>query len=361
MRPIKTILLLQDLQAGGTQRHAVELARRLAPERFDARIWTLLPGGDFAPMAREHGLRVRELSQGAAVGPAALWGLWRALRAERPDVLAALTVVPNIWGRVLGRLAGVAAVVANCRGGDDLWRQHESVLKNLACLHVCNAQALKDALMTRYGLPGARVEVIPTGVDTARFAPDPAQREPGPVILCVARLAPIKDHVTLIEAFESLSPAHPGAKLRLVGDGPSREALAARIAESPARSAMELLPGTPDPRPQYARASIVALSSVNEGMPNVLLEAMSMGLPCVGTDVGGVAEVIRHGETGFVVRKKDPGALAGALGNLLADEGLREGMGRAGRAAALEHHCLDRMAERHARVIEEAHASAARR
>ena len=182
----------------------------------------------------------------------------------------------------------------------------------------------------------------------------------GPVILCLARLAPIKDHETLIRAFEILSPGHPGARLRVVGDGPLRDALAARMAASPARASMELLPGTADPRSHYARASVAALSSENEGMPNVLLEAMAMGLPCVGTDVGGVAEVIRHGETGFVVPKKDPAAMAEALGRLLGDAGLRERAGCAGREAALAHHCLERVAARHARVIEEAHATRGR-
>ena len=132
MPPIKTILLLQDLLHGGTQRHTLELAKRLDPARFDVRIWTLMAGGDFLPLAERYGLRVRTLSGAGRVTPAAILALWRELRRERPQVLMALTVVPNIWGRVLGRLAATPVVVANCRGGDDLWRQHEDLLKHLA-------------------------------------------------------------------------------------------------------------------------------------------------------------------------------------------------------------------------------------
>ena len=352
MRPIKTVLLLQDLHLGGTQRHALELAKRLDPSRFETEVWTLMGGEAFLPKAREYGLRVRQLSQGASVGPAGLWNLWRGLRGFRPDALLALTVVPNIWGRVLGRLARVPAVVANCRGGDDLWRQHEAVLKHLAHHHICNAKALKTALIGRYGLDPQRIDVIPTGVDTAHFAPRPEEQDEECVLLCLARLAPIKDHETLIRAFELISPKHPKARLRLVGDGDLREELAGRMAASPARQAMELLPGTSDPASQYAKASAVVLSSTNEGMPNVLLEAMAMGLPCVGTAVGGVPEVIRNGSTGFLVPKKDPQAMAQALDELFGNKGLRERFGEQGRRTALSEHSLESVAERHAGVIE---------
>lgn len=271
----------------------------------------------------------------------------------RPDVLMALTVVPNIWGRVFGRLRRVPAVIANCRGGDDLWRQHEAVLKPLAHHHICNAHALKQALTVRYGLNPGRVDVIPTGVDTLHFTPRPGEREPDPVILCLARLAPVKGHETLIRAFEAVLPRHPRARLRLVGDGELRETLARRIGASPARESVELLPGTADPAGHFARASLAALSSVNEGMPNVLLEAMAMGLPCVGTGVGGVAEVIRHGRTGLVVPEGDSDAFAAAMDRLLASEEERLRMGEEGRRVAVAEHSLDAVAARHAGVMEE--------
>lgn len=352
MPRIKTVLLLQDLLLGGTQRHALELAKRLDPARFDAQVWTLMGGDDFLPTARDYGLSVRQLATGPAVGPGGLWGLWRALGQTRPDALLALTVVPNIWGRVLGRLARVPAIIANCRGGDDLHRQHEAVLKNLAHHHICNARALKNSLMERYGLPEARIDVIPTGVDTTHFAPRPGFREEDPVILCLARLAAIKDHETLIRAFELAHAVHPRARLRLVGDGELRDQLSQRMAASPARERMELLPGTGDPAGEFARASIAVLSSANEGMPNVFLEAMAMGLPCVGTAVGGVPEVIRHGRTGFVVPSKRPDALADALAHLLENPELRQRFGEEGRRVALEEHSLESVAARHVGIIE---------
>lgn len=357
MQPIKTILLLQDLLYGGTQRHTLELAKRLDPDVFRTEIWTLMGGDDFLPRAGEYGLVVRQLHAGPSVGPAGLLGLGRALVRSRPDVLMALTVVPNIWGRVLGRLARVPVVVANCRGGDDLWRQHEGLLKHLAHHHFCNARALRDALIGRYGLPQDRVTVIPTGVDTEFFAPASVPPAGDPLVLCLARLMPVKDHRTLIEAFEYAAARQPRARLRLVGEGELHGALSRRMAESPFRARMELVPGCADPRPHYAAASVVALSSVNEGMPNVLLEAMAMGLPTVGTDVGGVAEVVRHGRTGFVVAPKDPLALGQALVRLLDDAPLRHALGREGRRVAVAEHSLASVAARHGEILMALHSN----
>lgn len=355
MQPIKTILLLQDLLYGGTQRHTLELAKRLDPDLFQTEIWTLMGGGDFLPRARDYGLSVRHLHAGSSVGLAGVFGLGKALAQARPDVLMALTVVPNIWGRVLGRLARVPVVVANCRGGDDLWRQHEGLLNHLAHHHICNARALSDQLTGRYGLPVSRVTVIPTGVDTEFFAPVGASADADPVILCLARLVPVKDHDTLITAFEYVAARHPRARLRMVGDGELHASLARRVADSSFRERMELVPGCADPRPHYAAASIVALSSINEGMPNVLLEAMAMGLPTVGTDVGGVAEVVRHGRTGFVVGKKDPESMGQALARLLEDVALCKTFGREGRRIAVAEHSLESVAARHADILLELH------
>jgi glycosyltransferase involved in cell wall biosynthesis len=351
MAQIKTILLLQDLLCGGTQRHCLELAKRLDPAEFSVEIWTLTVGGDFEARALDYGLTVRRLGAGSRVTPAGIWGLWRALRREEPEVLLAFTVVPNIWGRMLSRLAKVPVVVANCRGGDDLWRQYEGLLKNLAHHHVCNSQALKKALTKTYGLPESRVSVIPTGVDVDYFAPVPGPSGNGPMILCPARLAPIKDHASLIAAFELAGAGHALARLRLLGDGPLRQRIERRIERSPLKDRIELVPGCADPREHYGQASVVALSSLSEGMPNVILEAMAMGLPTVATAVGGVPELVSHGRTGFLALAGDVVGLAQGLDRLLASKDLRRDFGLAGRQAALAEHSLDEVAKRHAGLV----------
>jgi glycosyltransferase involved in cell wall biosynthesis len=352
--PLRTVFLLQDLCFGGTQRHALELAARLDPDRFRVELWTLMAGDDFVPQAERAGLTVRRLCPGPAVGPRSLAALWRALRTHRPDMLVPLTVVPNIWGRVLGRLAGVPAVVGNCRGTGDPGLQHEWLLWPLADHVLCNAEAIKARLARTFRVPAGRVTVIRNGVNTEAFAPVPPDPDRDPVILCVARMAPVKDHATLIAAFGLLAPDHPRARLRLVGDGPIRDQVADLAAASPFSERIRIVPGDAGVRAHYAQATLFVLSSRHEGLPNVILEAMASGLPVVATDVGGVGEAVREGVTGRLVPAARPEALARAMSEVLADPGLRDRMGRAARALAGEEFSLQAMARRH----EEAFAAA---
>ena len=224
-RPTRLVFLLQDLTFGGTQRQTLELARRLNPVRFQAEIWLLAAGEDFAPLARRYGLPVVRLGRRQEVGPAALARLGRRLLHQPPDVLLPLTVVPNIWGRVLGRLAKVPLIIGNCRGGGSPRRQHERWLWPLAHHILCNSQAIQSVLTERHGVPAARLTTILNGVDTEFFQPPAVPATGLPRVLSIGRLVPDKDHDTLLAAFHLTAPAHPEAELWLVGDGPRLAAL----------------------------------------------------------------------------------------------------------------------------------------
>ncbi|HLD47828.1 MAG TPA: glycosyltransferase, partial [Desulfobaccales bacterium] len=211
-RPARLVFLLQDLKFGGTQRQTLELARRLDPARFRVEVWVMTAGDDLAPLAREWSIPVVRLARQAAVGPLALMNLWRRLHRQPPDLLMLLTVVPNIWGRILGRLARAPVIVGNCRGGGAPWRQHEWLLWPFMDHLLCNTAALKTELVERYRIPPSKITVILNGVDTEFYGPGPVgARSNPPVILSVARLVPDKDHDTLIAAFGQVSTAFPEA------------------------------------------------------------------------------------------------------------------------------------------------------
>ncbi|MFZ5811422.1 MAG: glycosyltransferase family 4 protein [Thermodesulfobacteriota bacterium] len=356
MSRIRIVLLLQDLFFGGTQRHALELGARLDPARFRVELWTMAEGRDFVPLAREYGLSVRLLRPSGPVGPGSVRALWRALRADPPDILAPLTVVPNIWGRVLGRLAGVGTVIGNCRGAADPARQHEWLLWPLAGHVLCNAQAIKDRLTRTFRVPAGRITVIPNGVNTEHYTPPGSRPDGDPVVLCVARMDPVKDHATLLAAFDRVAGGHPTVRLHLVGDGPIRDAVAARVRQSPFADRITIVPGDADLRPHYARAGLLVLSSRHEGLPNVVLEAMASGLPVAATAVGGLPELVADGVTGRLAPPGRPEALAAAMAGILGDERLRTAMGEAARQRAVEEFSLAAMARRHeeafARVLE---------
>ncbi|MBF0482827.1 MAG: glycosyltransferase [Desulfovibrionaceae bacterium] len=353
-KPVKVVLLLQDLYYGGTQSQTLELAKRLDRRFFDVEIWCLIGGNDLAPRAEQYGIPVTWLTAKPGVGPHILWPLWKKLKQGGVDILLPLTVVPNIWGRIFGRLAKTPVIVGACRGGDALPKQHERFLWRLADHHMCNTTELKRQLTGRLGIAADRVTVIANGVDTDKFVPPAKEFRPvRQVILCVARFAPAKDHETLLKAFQIVAPHFPAAELWMVGEGPLKANISKLAARSRLSGRMRIYDGTLNLIPFYHQASILALSSVEEGLPNVVLEGMACGLPVVATNVGGLPDAILPGKTGELVSPGDPEALARALMGLLADEEKRLAMGEAGRARALHEYSLAAMMRRHEAMFTE--------
>jgi glycosyltransferase involved in cell wall biosynthesis len=351
-RPARLVFLLQDLTFGGTQRQTLELARRLNPARFQVEIWVLAAGEHLTPLAGRVGIPVIRLGRHQQVGPAALARLGRRLINQKLDVLMPLTVVPNIWGRMLGRLARVPLIIGNCRGGGAPRQQFERRLWPLAHHILCNSQAIQRVLTDSCGVPSARLTTILNGVDTDYFQP-PAAPSAGPSrVLCVARLVPEKDHDTLLAAFHLTAQEHPEAELWLVGDGPRLPALRELAQRLSISDRVKFIPPREDLRLLLHQASLLVLSSQTEALPNVVLEAMAAGLPVVATRVGGVPELVELNRTGWLVNPGDAPALAAALSQALADPDARQAMGRAGRERAVKHFSLETMARKYESLLD---------
>lgn len=186
---------------------------------------------------------------------------------------------------------------------------------------------------------GAKVTVIPNGVDLARFAPPFASSRavPGaPVVFgTAARIAPQKKLEELIEAFARAVPALPSSVLRVAG-APERgaEGYAEELRRASSGLPVEWVGEREDPVGFLAELDVFAMISEPAGCPNASLEAMAAGLPVVATDVGGASEQVVDGVTGRLVPRGDPGALAAALVSLGSDRELRRALGEASRARA---------------------------
>ena len=319
---IRLVVLLQDLEFGGTQRYAFQLLQHLDRDRFAPELWVLRGGADWSP----DGVKVVRLSGSRRVGPLALARLaWRLVR-EQPDLLYTLTVVPNIWGRLFAGLLGVP-VVSGYRSLRP--RQYERLLHRFSRRIITNAAALKEQMVASFGIVPDRITVVLNAVDTEAFAPGDA-KSPTPLVVCVARRVPEKDLPTLVEAFRLL----PEVQLEIIGDGPQ---------SLPALPNVKILPATADVRSCLQRAWVFALSSASEASPNVILEAMATSLPVVATRVGGIPDLVTDGETGRLVPPGDPAALRTALTSLLCDAALRNRMGVAGRRRAQAEFSVARM------------------
>ena len=350
--PFRVVFLLQDLFFGGTQRYTLELVRRLDPARFRPEIWLLMAGDDFVPLAGSWDLPLTWLGRRRWVAPDSLVRLWWRLKTRPVDLLLLLTGVPNIWGRLLGRLTRVPLIVGTWRGTGCPKNNLEKWLWPWADHFLCNTANLKRLMMAKFEVPADRITVIHNGVNLDYFcleaAPGPAHRQ---VVLCIARLVPEKDHETLIAAFALVAARHPEAELWLVGDGPKRRALQGLAERQLSPRQVRFIPGQIDLLPLYRQSSLLVLSSVQEGLPNVVLEAMATGLPVVATAVGGLSEVVQPGETGWLVPPKEAAALAEAISRLLADAAERRAFGQAGRAHVVDRFSMAAMVQRHEEVF----------
>jgi glycosyltransferase involved in cell wall biosynthesis len=352
-KPARLLLVLQDLKFGGTQRQVLELARRLDPTRFRPEIWLMAAGDDLVPLAREWGIPLTWLSRQRLVGPESLARLFLGLIRAPVDMLLLFTVVPNIWGRILGRLARVPLIVGNCRGGTSPRLQHERRLWPLADHILCNAAAIETVLSNHHRVPRRHLTVIPNGVDTDYFRPSgTGSSVGGPKVLSVARLVPDKDHDTLIRAFALAAARHPEAELWLVGEGPRQQAVERLAQRSLPPGKVRFFLGQTDLRPFLHQADLMALSSIHEALPNVVLEAMAAGLPVAATRVGGLPEAVVHGRTGWLVPPRDVTALGAALDQLLEDAETRTIFGRAGRERVKREFSLEVMVRRHEEVLQ---------
>ncbi len=271
----------------------------------------------------------------ASNGPAALLGLVRHWRDGTPIVLTehgiylreryiALTSLKLAWPV---RYALMRLITVMCQ-----LTYAESAI--LAPVSHFNA-----GWERRLGADDARIVTVHNGADTSAFSPITTEPDV-PTVSFVGRIDPLKDLHTLIGAFALVHQAIPAARLRLFGPTPvGNEAyhagLLAYAAERGLTDAITFEGGVPTARPALEAGHVVALSSISEGLPFTVIEAMMSGRATVNTDVGGVAECTgRDGTAGIVVPPRDPEAFAAALIELLTDDGRRQAMGAAARERA---------------------------
>ncbi len=190
-------------------------------------------------------------------------------------------------------------------------------------------------LVEACGADRARLHVLPCGVDLDRFVPMPARVEPA-TIVCVARLRPVKNLGVLLHACRILKDRGLAARTVVIGEGPSLADLEAL------RATLDLVhevsfEGAQDQAvvcDWWQRATAGVLTSESEGMPVSLMEAAACGVPAVAPAVGGIPELIAHGETGFVTAPNAPEAIADGLARILSEPDLRARMSQAARIRA---------------------------
>jgi glycosyltransferase involved in cell wall biosynthesis len=362
--PLKVLHVSFTLDTGGLERIILDLMLRgpglgLAPAAA-----VLGEPGSLAARAGELGFVVHRLEQRPGLDWEVVRRLRELVRRLGVSVLHAHNEGAGLYAGLAGRLSGRPVVTTrhglSFRAGPrGIWLRRAAGL--LARRTVCVGRGVYRLARRVDRLPARRLEVVYNGVDTRRFAPDPAARARArgrlglgpaePVVISVGRLAPEKDYGVLLEAMARLP--RPEARLLLVGEGPARPGLEAMIGELGLAGRVRLLGDRRDVPSLLNAADVFALSSLSEGVSMALLEAMACGLPAVATRVGGTPEVVRQGETGLLCPPGQPRPLAQALERLLARPGLARALGEAGRERVGQRFSLGAMARAYARIYAE--------
>lgn len=345
-RPVRVVYFLDSLGVGGTEMNAVRVAERLDPARFTVSVACFNGTGQLRPRFDAAGIRVDVFPLRSLYGGSMLTEGRRFmtfLRAQRVDVVHAHDRYANMFAVAWARLAGTRAVIASKRWGN-ISRGHgmgNRLAYMLSHRVLANSERVGASLVAEDGVAAGRVVVVPNFVDDAAFDVPSGEwtreqrRELGVsddalVVGIVANLREIKDHRTLFEAVALIASRFPTLVLVLIGSGPFRADLEARVAELGIEGMVRFAGPRPNLPNLHRLFDVSVLCSWSEGFPNSIVEAMAAQRPVVATSVGGIPDAVEHDHTGLLVPPRDAPALAAALERLLASRSLREEMGQRG-------------------------------
>jgi glycosyltransferase involved in cell wall biosynthesis len=354
-RPVRVCFLIDELSRAGVETQLVALIRRLDRRRI--RPYLCLLRGHKAtsreleptccPVVR---LGVGSLRDLATLGKALT--LARVLRRQRIDILQLHFPDSTYFGTVAGLLARVPHIV---RTRDNLGYAltRLDVLLGRLCnrfadrtIAIC--EACRESLLADEGPRPESVVVLEAGVDLNRFADIGTFRGFGaaPRVGILANLRPVKGLDVFLRAAADVARTHPRVTFHLGGEGELRPALERLAAELGVADRCRFHGAVADVPAFLDSLDLCTLSSLSEGMPNVVLEYMAAGRPVVATAVGGNPELLQNGRYGLLVPPGDPAALAAAVRGLLDDPARAARLAAAARARVRRRYAKDRMIER---------------
>lgn len=290
------------------------------------------PGSEILAEATKTGVPTRVFNIRADISPIATWKIYRFLKAEQIDVLICnLNKDVRVAG-LAARFAGHTVVLA--RHGILLagkkWK-HKVTLTNLADGIITNSTTIRDAYQNYGWFPDGFVRVIYNGIadKSTVVAHDFSKDYPGKtVIFSSGRLAEQKGFDDLITAFAQVHARRPETVLVIAGKGKLEQDLRQLASRLGVGESVHLIGFLDNPDPFTKGCHLFVLSSLFEGMPNVVMEAMALGKPAIATDVNGARELM--GDTGWIVPPKNPGILAQTILKVLSDPTAMEQAGKAG-------------------------------
>ena len=330
----RVLHLITRMIVGGAQENTLASVVRVAPDRYESHLWTgpqLGTEGSLLEEATARGVQaviipdlVRELSpvRDARV----TWDLARRLRRDRFDLIHTHSSKAGIVGRVAAKLAGVPVIVHTAHGWGfhermSVWRRNVYVGAERALMPITDTLISVSHRTTRIGVDAGigraeDYEMIRSGIPLERFRPDPEARKRGRaewgfaeddvVIGTVGRLSEQKNPRDFVELARRVRARGLKARFLYVGDGSLRPEIQAQIDEAGLGADVTLAGLRRDVPDQLAAMDVFVLTSLWEGLPRVVPQALATGRPVIAYDISGMREIVLDGQNGWAI---EPGAL----------------------------------------------------
>jgi len=372
LRKIKILYVIPRLAKAGTEKHLVSLASSLDRSKFDVTICCLFAGTDCHGFRStdKHGLtrgnsvkisgnlcfKIIFLKRKNVYDLRVIFDLYRLIRKERYNIVHTYLFGFHYLAAIPAKIAGVPVVISSRRelATWKKWQHH--LLENLGNIFtdkmVACSNAVREFSLDTENLTSDKIVTIYNGIDLKQFYPHQKNirileelglDEKDKIVGMVANFSSVKDHKTLFKAIAEVKKTFPQVKCLLIGDGPLREELKVKSEELKVKSNIIFLGRRDDIPELLSIMDVFILTSLSEGFPNVVLEAMACGLPVVATNTGGIPEAVIDEKSGVLVKPRDYQAIADTVVRLLENCGITKDMGKRGREIAENKFKFERM------------------
>jgi glycosyltransferase involved in cell wall biosynthesis len=353
--PKRIVFVITTLGMGGAETQLVRLATGLKGRGWQVSVVSLIPMEYIAKDLEQAQIPAVSLHmKPGSPDPRAVLALARYLRAQKPQIVHTHMVHANLLGRVARLLASVPVLISTAHNVNEgsRWREIAYRLTDPLCdLTTQVSQAGLERYVGVGAVPMNKIRFVPNGINSHEFSPDPHLRaklreelgwEGQFIWLAVGRFAEAKDYPNMMQAFAKVHALQPEARLMIAGLGEQMESTQQLAQTLGLGQAVRFLGLRKDVAALMNAADGYVMSSAWEGLPMVLLEAASTGLPMVATDVGGNREVVQEGQTGYLVPPRDAESLSAAMLRLMAlPEEQRHCMGEAARVFVRQRYSLE--------------------
>lgn len=330
MKP-RVVILLSYFGNGGAENMVSRLASNLDLSRVEAEVVCIYGqplGNRLETAITEHEVPIRYIGKGKGFSLTAVARLWKELSNFKPSVIhthlsAGVYCAP--W--IIFHKAVMVHTIHNTPEYE-LIEPKQRVMQVLYQLNKAIPVAISAGLIPKirahYRL-NTEPELVYNPVDVWKFF-IPKNEHKGIQIITVGRMAAQKNQMLLINAVKLLSRSYPDLRLTILGDGPLRDEIKSYVDQENLQNVVRLMGNVNNAEAYFAESDIFALTSIYEGLPLAVLEAMAANLPIISTDVGGVRDIV--GDNGILVPSGDLDELVQAIERLMKDKQLRETMGK---------------------------------